>query len=133
MIKLNHIGIAVKSIEKNLSFYQNGLGLTAHIEEVPAMKVKTAKLLLANTILELVEPLIGEEAVTKFIEKRGEGIHHICFTVENIKLMMKELETKGYKPLYAEPKIGAGGHLVNFLSPKDTSNVLIELLNEKQD
>jgi methylmalonyl-CoA/ethylmalonyl-CoA epimerase len=127
MLKLNHIGIAVKSIEKTLPFYQNGLGLTTHIEEVPAMKVKTAKLSLTNTVLELVEPLAGEEAITKFMEKRGEGIHHICFGVEDIKEMMKQLEAKGYKPLYAEPKIGAGGHLVNFLSPKDTSGVLIEI------
>jgi methylmalonyl-CoA/ethylmalonyl-CoA epimerase len=159
MLKLAHIGIAVKSIEKTLPFYQNGLGLTIHpvrsehdkkakpfdnlnasasdasngasIEEVPAMKVKTAKLSLDNTVLELVEPLAGEEAVTKFLEKRGEGIHHICFEVEDIKEMMKQLEAKGYKPLYAEPRTGAGGHLVNFLSPKDTSGVLIEISQEK--
>ena len=130
MLKLNHIGIGVKSIEKTLPFYQNGLGLTAHIEEVPAMKVKTAKLSLTNTILELVEPLTGEEAVAKFLEKRGEGIHHICFGVEDIKATMKQLEAKGYKPLYTEPKIGAGGYLVNFLSPKDTSGVLIEISQE---
>ncbi|MFH0889097.1 MAG: methylmalonyl-CoA epimerase [Planctomycetota bacterium] len=132
MLKLNHIGIAVKSIEKTLPFYQNGLGLPAHIEEVPAMKVKTAKLTIANTVLELVEPLTGEEAVTRFLEKRGEGVHHICFGVEDIKAMMKQLESKGYKPLYAEPKIGAGGHLVNFLSPKDTSGVLIEISQNSQ-
>jgi methylmalonyl-CoA/ethylmalonyl-CoA epimerase len=80
--------------------------------------------------IELVEPLEGEQAVTKFLDKRGEGIHHICFGVEDIKEMMKQLEAKGYKPLYAEPKIGAGGHLVNFLSPKDTSGVLIEISQE---
>jgi len=137
MLTLNHIGIAVKSIEKTLPFYQNGLGLTPHIEEVPAMKVRVAKLQTANLpdwssgqagmTIELVEPLEGEQAVTKFLDKRGEGIHHICFGVEDIKEMMKQLEAKGYKPLYAEPKIGAGGHLVNFLSPKDTSGVLIEI------
>lgn len=158
MLKLNHIGIAVKSIEKTLPFYQNGLGLTIHpvrsdestgnksgqssvsktldasngasIEEIPAMKVRVAKLQTANMTIELVEPLTGEEAVTKFMEKRGEGVHHICFGVEDIKEMMKQLEEKGYKPLYDEPKIGAGGHLVNFLSPKDTSGVLIEISQE---
>mgnify|MGYP001580052190 CR=1 FL=1 len=127
MLKLDHIGIAIKKIETALLFYQNGLGLTPHIEEVPAMKVRTAKLPAANMVIELVEPLAGEEAVTKFLEKRGQGVHHLCFTVENIKETMKQLEAKGYKPIYAEPKIGAGGHLVNFLSPKDTSGVLIEL------
>jgi len=127
MMKLDHIGIAIKKIEKALPFYQNGLGLTPHIEEVPAMKVRTAKLPTANMIIELVEPLVGEQAVSKFLEKRGEGVHHLCFAVENIKETMQQLESKGYKPLYPEPKVGAGGHLVNFLSPKDTSGVLIEL------
>lgn len=127
MIKLDHIGIAVKNIESALPFYQNGLGLTPHLEEVPDMKVKTAKLPAANTVIELVEPLAGEEAISKFLEKRGEGNHHLCLEVADIRAISKELESKGYKPLYPEPKTGAGGHLVNFLSPKDTSGVLIEI------
>lgn len=127
MLKLDHIGIAIRKIETALPFYQHGLGLTPHIEEVPAMKVRTAKLPTANMVIELVEPLAGEEAVSKFLEKRGEGIHHLCFAVENIRETIKQLQAKGYKPIYAEPKVGAGGHLVNFLSPKDTSGVLIEL------
>lgn len=127
MLKLDHIGIAINKIEAALPFYQQGLGLTPHIEEVPAMKVRTAKLPTANMVIELVEPLAGEEAVSKFLEKRGEGIHHLCFAVANIKDTMKQLQAKGYKPIYPEPKVGAGGHLVNFLSPKDTSGVLIEL------
>ena len=127
MLKLDHIGIAIKKIETALPFYQHGLGLTPHIEEVPAMKVRTAKLPTANMVIELVEPLAGEEAVSKFIEKRGEGIHHLCFAVANIRDTMKQLQAKGYKPIYPEPKVGAGGHLVNFLSPKDTSGVLIEI------
>ncbi|HLD35114.1 MAG TPA: methylmalonyl-CoA epimerase [Planctomycetota bacterium] len=127
MMKLDHIGIAIKKIETALPFYQQGLGLEVHIEEVPAMKIRTAKLPTANMIIELVEPLSGEEAVSKFIEKRGEGIHHLCFAVENIRDTMKQLQAKGYKPIYPEPKVGAGGHLVNFLSPKDTSGVLIEI------
>ena len=130
-MKLDHIGIAVKKIEAALPFYQNGLGLTPHIEEVPAMKVRTAKLPTANMVIELVEPLAGGDAVTKFLEKRGEGVHHLCFAVANIKDTMKQLQVKGYKPIYAEPKVGAGGHLVNFLSPKDTSGVLIELSEHK--
>jgi len=127
MLKLDHIGIAVKRIENALPFYQNGLGLTPHIEEVLAMKVRTAKLPTANIVIELVEPLEGEQTVSKFLEKRGQGIHHLCFEVGNIRETMKQLEAKGYKPLYPEPKTGAGGHLVNFLAPKDTSGVLIEI------
>lgn len=127
MLKLDHIGIAIKKIENALPFYQNGLGLVPYIEEVPAMKVRTAKLPTVNMVIELVEPLAGEEAMTKFIEKRGEGIHHLCFAVGNIKETMKQLQQKGFKPIYPEPKVGAGGHLINFLSPKDTSGVLIEI------
>ncbi|MDI6733527.1 MAG: methylmalonyl-CoA epimerase [Planctomycetota bacterium] len=127
MLKLNHIGIAVKNIESALPFYQNALGLTAHIEDVVAMKVRVAKLQTDNMTLELVQPLEDEQPVSKFLEKRGEGIHHICFEVADIKAMMSHLESSGYKPLYPEPRIGAGGHLVNFLSPKDTAGVLIEI------
>lgn len=128
MLKLNHIGIAAKNIENALPFYQKALRLTAHIEDVATMKVKVAKLQTENMTLELVQPLEGEEPVSKFLEKRGEGIHHICFEVADIKTMMKHLEESGYKPLYPEPRTGAGGHLVNFLSPKDTAGVLIEIL-----
>ncbi|MFH1232093.1 MAG: methylmalonyl-CoA epimerase [Planctomycetota bacterium] len=146
MLKLNHIGIVVKKIEDALPFYQKGLGLNPHVaersgvpsltgsrqgttvgEEVPAMKVKTAKLSLENTVIELIEPMEGNETVSKFLQNRGEGVHHLCFEVEDIKKAMADLTTKGYKPLYPEPKMGAGGHLVNFLSPKDTSGVLIEI------
>jgi len=130
-MKLNHIGIAVRNIETALPFYQKGFNLQVYLEEVPAMKVRTAKLTVDNTVLELVQPLEGEQAVSKFLEKRGEGIHHLCFEVADIKQMMVQLEATGYKPLYPEPKTGAGGHLVNFLSPKDTSGVLIEILQAK--
>jgi methylmalonyl-CoA/ethylmalonyl-CoA epimerase len=130
MLKLNHIGIAVKNIDNAISFYKNGLGLKAYVEDVAAMKVRTAKMPAENVVIELIEPLPGEEAVTKFLEKRGEGIHHLCFEVKDIKSATLELINKGYKPIYNEPKIGAGGHLVNFLSPKDTGGVLIEITEE---
>jgi methylmalonyl-CoA/ethylmalonyl-CoA epimerase len=130
-LKLAHIGIAVRSIDQALKFYKDSLGLTLKgIEEVAAMKVKTAKLDTGNTILELIEPLPGEEAVTKFIEKRGEGIQHLCFGVTDIKSATQQLIAQGYKPVYPEPRLGAGGYLVNFLSPKDTFGVLIELTQQ---
>jgi methylmalonyl-CoA/ethylmalonyl-CoA epimerase len=127
MLKLNHIGVAVKKIENSLPFYQKGLGLNPHVEEVLSMKVKTAKLTLENTVIELIEPMEGNENVAKFIENRGEGVHHICFEVADIKNSMADLVSKGYKLIYPEPKTGAGGYLVNFLSPKDSSGVLIEI------
>lgn len=129
ILKLDHIGIAVKSIEKALPFYQDILGLALKgREEVAGMKVKVAKLKTANVTLELIEPMIGEAAVSKFIEKRGEGIQHICFEAEDINATTNYLVAKGYQPVYAEPRIGAGGRKVNFLSPKDTFGILIELV-----
>lgn len=126
--KIDHIGIAVKDINSALVFYQQGLKLESHIEEVPAMKVRVAKLPLGGSTLELIQPLAGEEAVTRFLEKKGEGIHHICMETDNVITLTKELMDKGYKPVYPEPRTGAGGHKVNFLSPKDTFGVLIEIL-----
>lgn len=126
--KIDHIGIAVKDINAALAFYQQGLKLAPHIEEVPAMKVRVAKLPVGESTLELIQPLAGEEAVTKFLEKKGEGIHHICLKTDNVIALTKELMDKGYKPVYPEPRTGAGGHKVNFLSPRDTFGVLIEIL-----
>ncbi|MFA5795152.1 MAG: methylmalonyl-CoA epimerase [Candidatus Brocadiia bacterium] len=126
--KIDHIGIAVKDINTALAFYQQGLNLNPHIEEVPAMKVRVAKLAVGESTLELIQPLAGEEAVTKFLANKGEGIHHICLKTDNVMALTKELIDKGYKPVYPEPKVGAGGHKVNFLSPRDTFGVLIEIL-----
>lgn len=125
--KIDHIGVAVKNIDNALRFYRDTMGLTPHIEEITQMKLKVAKLDVAGVKIELIEPQTGEETVTKFIANRGEGIHHICFDVPNVREMAKHLESKGYKPLYPEPRIGAGGRTVNFLSPKDTNGVLIEI------
>ena len=128
-LKLDHIGIAVKDIEKALLFYRDTLGLLVEeIEEVPVMKVKVAKLTTSNVIIELVQPLEGETAVAKYIEKRGEGVHHLCFKVADIVEATKNLREQGYKPIYDEPKTGTGGSKVNFLSPKHTFGVLIELI-----
>ncbi len=93
------------------------------------MKVRVAKLNAGNTVIELIEPLPGNENVAKFIEKRGEGIHHLCFEVADIVQATDELKEKGYTPVYPEPQVGAGGHRVNFLNLKDTAGVLIELVN----
>ncbi len=132
ILKLAHIGIAVRNIDQALKLYQQSLGLSLKgTESVASMKVKVAKLDTGNTVMELIEPLPGETAVSKFIEKRGEGIQHLCFAVDDIKAVTQELIEKGYKPVFSEPRPGAGGHLVNFLSPKDTFGVLIELSQAK--
>jgi methylmalonyl-CoA/ethylmalonyl-CoA epimerase len=125
---LDHIGIAVKSIEAALPIFEKGLGMKLeHIEDVEQMKVKTAKLSTGNTIIELIQPLAGEEAVSRFLEKKGEGIHHICLAVADIEGACAGLAKLGFKPIYPQPKTGAGGKKVNFLSPKDACGVLVEL------
>jgi methylmalonyl-CoA epimerase len=129
---LNHVGIAVHRIEDALLFYRR-LDPLAEVEyeDVPEMKVRVAKVKLANTCLELIEPLAGESAITKFLEKRGEGIHHICLEVPDVDGATKSLESQGYKPVYPAPRDGSGGMRVNFLSPRDTRGVLIELNSHK--
>lgn len=129
--KIEHIGIAVRSIAESLPLYRDVLGLHYEgTETVAGMKVKVAKLRAGETVIELIEPMEGEEATRKFIEKRGEGIHHVCLEVEDLRGAARDLAAQGITPLYAEPKEGSGGTLVNFLLPKQTHGVLIEL-NER--
>lgn len=126
--RVDHIGIAVANLETALSFWRDKLGLALEgIEDVPDMKVRVAKLRIGETRIELLSPLPGEEAVAKFLEKRGEGIHHICLAVPDAAAATAEMRGKGLSPVYASPKAGAGGHQVNFLPPKETGGVLIEV------
>lgn len=127
-IRLDHIGVAVKSLEAVLPLWRDVLGFAVEaIEEVPEAKVRVAKLSAGNTTIELVEPMAGETAVQGFLEKRGEGIHHVCLEVEDVVAATAELARRGMKPLLPQSRAGAGGRLINFLSPKDAHGVLIEL------
>ncbi|WOV88911.1 methylmalonyl-CoA epimerase [Sporosarcina oncorhynchi] len=131
MKKVDHIGIAVKKIESALSYYIETLGLTCiGIEEVESQKVKVAFLDAGNIKFELLEPMDETSPVAKFIEKRGEGIHHIAFGVTDIRSRMAELEEKGVLLLQDEPKNGAGGAEVAFLHPKSSYGVLYELCDK---
>lgn len=133
MNEVNHIGIAVKSIDKSIDYYIETLGLKLlTIEEVASQKVRVAFIDAGNVKLELLEPLGEEGAVAKFIEKRGEGVHHIAFGVTDIRSRMKALAEKGVQLLSDEPKPGAGGAEVAFLHPKSSFGVLYELC-EKND
>ncbi len=126
--KIEHIGIAVRSIEETLPLWRDVLGLHHEgTETVDSMKVRVAKLRAGETIIELIEPLEGEEPTRRFLEKRGEGIHHICLEVENLAGAGQDLAGRGITPLYPEPRQGSGRSLVNFLLPKQTHGVLIEL------
>lgn len=125
---IEHLGIAVKSIEEALPYYEQVLGLKCYnIEEVADQKVKTAFFMVGQTKIELLEPTSEESAVAKFIEKKGEGIHHIAFAVPSVAEALAEVEAKGVKLIDKAPRGGAEGLNISFLHPKSTCSVLTEL------
>jgi methylmalonyl-CoA/ethylmalonyl-CoA epimerase len=126
--KIEHIGIAVKSIEKSIPLFRDLLGIPLErVFESDAIKTKIAFFPLGESTIELIEPMDPESAAGKFIQKRGEGIHHICFGVENVEKALREFEAKGIELLNKTPKMTQDGRTIAFLSPKSTNGVLIEL------
>lgn len=128
---LDHIGIAVKSIEAAAIYRALGLEVD-HVEVVETQKVKTAFLSVGDANLELLEPTGPDSAIAKFIEKRGEGIHHICLRVDDIEAHLARLKAEGYRLINEAPVPGAHGCRVAFLHPAAGNGVLIEL-SEKQE
>ena len=125
---IEHIGIAVRSLTDHLTYYENVLGLKCYnIEEVADQKVKTAFFKVGQTKIELLEPTSEESPVAKFIEKKGEGIHHIAFAVSNVAQALAEVETKKVRLIDKAPRKGAEGLQIAFLHPKSTGSVLTEL------
>lgn len=131
---LDHIAIAVKSIDVSEKFYKDlGLTFAPEREIVEEQKVKTAFANIdVNAHIELLEPTDPESTIQKFIDTKGEGIHHICFKVKDVVAKTNELTAKGYRFIYPAPRLGAGGCLVNFMHPKSTGGVLIELSQRPQ-
>ncbi|WP_096188503.1 methylmalonyl-CoA epimerase [Evansella halocellulosilytica] len=125
---LDHIGIAVSSIDAALPFYLDHLHLEVEkIVEVPSQKVRVAFLPLGNSKLELLEPLTDDSPVTSFIKKKGEGIHHIAVGVSSIQARLDQLKKEGISLIDETPKEGAGGYPIAFLHPKNANGVLVEL------
>jgi methylmalonyl-CoA/ethylmalonyl-CoA epimerase len=125
---IEHIGIAVSNLETAISFYENVFGLKCYnIEEVVEQKVRTAFLMVGQTKIELLESTDPEGPIGKFIEKKGEGIHHIAFAVERIEEQLIHAEKLGVKLIDSTPRKGAEGLDIAFLHPKATYGVLIEL------
>ena len=125
---IEHIGIAVKSIADSLPYYENVLGLKCYnIEEVADQKVKTAFFQLGQTKIELLEPTSEDSTIAKFIEKKGEGVHHIAFAVPDVASALTEVESKGVQLIDKAPRCGAEGMSIAFLHPKSTCSVLTEL------
>lgn len=131
---IEHIGIAVKCLDDAIPYYENILGLKCYaIEEVKDQKVKTAFFKIGETKLELLEPTDPEGPVGKFIEKKGEGIHHLAFAVKNIEGALKETESRGIRLIDQKPRKGAEGLDIAFLHPKSTFGVLTELCENKNE
>jgi methylmalonyl-CoA/ethylmalonyl-CoA epimerase len=125
---IDHIGIAVKSIEEGAKFFTNILGLKLQkTETIQEQKVKTGFFPITDGELELLESTEPDGPVAKFIETRGEGVQHIAFRVENIDDALKELKEKGVRLIDQEPRKGAGGARIAFIHPKETHGVLVEL------
>lgn len=126
--KIAHIGIAVKSIDATLPFYTEQLGLTLlGMEEVPSEQVKVAFLEIGESRIELLEPLSAESPIAKFMEKRGEGIHHLAFEVDNVEERLERLKENGIPLIHEKPKEGAHQAQIAFLHPKAAKGVLVEL------
>ena len=126
--KIDHLGVAVKSIDNGKNFWSDVLGLEfAGSETVEAQKVTTAFFPVGESEIELLESTADDGPVARYIEKKGEGIQHVAFRVENIEEALAELKAKGIRLIDEKPRIGAGGAKIAFLHPKATSGVLVEL------
>ncbi len=133
MLKIEHLGIAVKSLDASVPLYEQLLNTPCYKQEgVASEGVSTAFFKTGDSKIELLEATSENSPIAKFIEKKGEGIHHIAFEVENIEAEMKRLSALGFQILNEHPKDGADNKLVCFLHPKSTNGVLVELCQEKK-
>ena len=129
---IEHIGIAVKDLKTSIAFYESVLGLKCYsVEEVEDQKVRTAFFKIGGIKIELLESTDPEGPIGKFIEKKGEGVHHIAFAVENIEQALRETEEKGVQLIDKNPRRGAEGLHIGFLHPKSTFGVLTEFCEDK--
>ena len=131
MEKLEHIGVAIKDITRANALFEKLLG-SAHykIEEVKSEGVRTSFFMINGIKIELLEASSADSPIAKFIDKRGEGIHHLAFEVKDINQAISDYKELGFEPIHAEPKKGADNKMICFLHPKSTGGVLIELCQE---
>ncbi|MFT5513570.1 MAG: methylmalonyl-CoA/ethylmalonyl-CoA epimerase [Bacteroidia bacterium] len=129
--KIEHLGIAVKSIANSNDILSKLLDTTAYKEEsVDSENVLTSFFMLGETKIELLEATAEDSAITKFIEKRGEGIHHIALDVVDIEYELERLKALGFQLIHEKPKLGADGKKIAFLHPKSTNGILVELCED---
>jgi methylmalonyl-CoA/ethylmalonyl-CoA epimerase len=128
LTKINHIGIAVKSLDDAIPFYRDNLGMAfAGIEEVPEQKVRVAMLVVGESKIELLEPTATDSPVAIFIEKNGAGIHHVAYEVDDIENAIAKLLSGGARMIDEKPRCGAHGTRIAFIHPKSSGGVLTEL------
>jgi len=126
--KIDHIGIAVTDLEQQIEFYSKILGLSCTaVEDVPDQKVKVAIFPVGDVRVELLQPTSSDSPIAKFIEKKGEGIHHIAYLVDDLSGNLQRLQEHGVQLIDKQPRAGAGGHQIAFVHPKSTFGVLTEL------
>ncbi|PYS25397.1 MAG: methylmalonyl-CoA epimerase [Acidobacteria bacterium] len=133
-MKIDHIGVATNGIEEAANFYRDTLGLdVAEIEEVANQRVRVAMLPIGESRIELLEATSEDSPISKFLAKRGPGIHHIAVRVEDIRASLAELKQKGARLIDEEPRVGAGGCLVAFIHPSSAGGVLLELVQSREE
>ena len=132
-MKIDHIGIATNGIEETARFYREALGIdVGETEEVSSQKVRVAMLPFGESRIELLEATAEDSPISKFLTKRGPGIHHVALSVADIRATLAELKDKGMRLIDEDPRVGAGGCLVAFIHPSSTGGVLIELVQNRE-
>ena len=127
-LHLDHVGIAVFDLKKSIARYQNDFGFALELQEVlPDQKIELAFLKLPNTSIELISATAKDSTISRFLDKRGEGLHHICYKVENIIKELQHLSAKGYQLIDKTPRDGARNTLIAFIHPKSCEGVLTEI------
>ena len=131
--KISHIGIAVESLDEQIPYYRDVLGLTfSGTEVVEDQKVKVAFFDVGDTRIELLEATSEDSPVAKFIAKKGQGVHHMAYQVKDCKTALVSMSEQGIKLIDSEPRTGAGGHKIGFLHPRSTFGILTELTEEHE-
>jgi len=132
-MKINHLGIATNGIDEALAFWQDALGLeNVHTEVVEEQKVRVAMLPIGESRIELLEPTSDDSPISKFLEKRGGGIHHIAVEVDDIEASLQQLKDKGMRLIDETPRVGAENCLVAFVHPSSANGVLLELVQTRR-
>ncbi len=130
-LKIDHVGVAVKSVEEASKMFSNVLKLGTEEEILKDRKLKIVMVKIGESRVELLEDLDPDGTISKFIEKRGEGLHHMALEVDNVNEAVEEMKKNGYRVL-SEPKPGAGNTIVAFIHPKDTHGILLELVERRK-